>query len=81
LRFHYHLVGRDADAKTLFERLLSLRNDVGLISEEYDVSRDRLVGNYPQAFSLIALVNTAHNLTQTENPSEQRAGRTSPTSE
>jgi GH15 family glucan-1,4-alpha-glucosidase len=73
----YRLLGRDADAKTMFERLLSLRNDVGLLSEEYDVSRGRLVGNFPQAFSLIALVNTAHNLTHTKKPSEQRAGRTS----
>jgi len=72
----YRLIGRDADAKTLFERLLSLRNDVGLLSEEYEVSRGRLVGNFPQAFSHIALVNTAHNLTHTDKPSEQRAGRT-----
>jgi GH15 family glucan-1,4-alpha-glucosidase len=73
----YRLIGRDADAKALFERLLSLRNDVGLLSEEYDVPRGRLVGNFPQAFSHIALVNTAHNLTHTDKPSEQRAGRTS----
>ena len=70
----YHLVGRDADAKALFEHLLSLRNDVGLLAEEYDVSRSRLVGNFPQAFSHIALVNTAHNLTHVDKPSEQRSG-------
>jgi GH15 family glucan-1,4-alpha-glucosidase len=68
----YHLIGRDADAKALFERLLTLRNDVGLLSEEYDTSVRRLVGNFPQAFSHIALVNTAHNLTHLEKPSEQR---------
>lgn len=71
----YHLIGRDADAKVLFERLLALRNDVGLLSEEYDVTRRRLVGNFPQAFSHIALVNTAHNLTHREKPSEHRGSQ------
>ena len=71
----YHLVGRDADATALFERLLSLCNDVGLLSEEYDVGRRRLVGNFPQAFSHMALVNTAHNLTRRDKPSERRAGK------
>ncbi|WP_346657743.1 glycoside hydrolase family 15 protein [Bradyrhizobium sp. 160] len=71
----YHLIGRDADAKTLFKRLLALRNDVGLLSEEYDTSRRRLVGNFPQAFSHIALFNTAHNLTHCEKPSEHRGGK------
>ncbi|MEY9753845.1 glycoside hydrolase family 15 protein [Bradyrhizobium yuanmingense] len=71
----YHLIGRDAEAKELFERLLSLRNDVGLLSEEYDISRRRLVGNFPQAFSHIALVNTAHNLTHREKPSEHRGSK------
>ncbi|MCK1405056.1 glycoside hydrolase family 15 protein [Bradyrhizobium sp. 76] len=71
----YHLIGRDADAKALFERLLTLRNDVGLLSEEYDTERNRLVGNFPQAFSHIALVNTAHNLTHREKPSEHRGGK------
>lgn len=71
----YHLTGRDADAKALFERLLALRNDVGLLSEEYDTAHRRLVGNFPQAFSHIALVNTAHNLTHTEKPSEHRGSK------
>ncbi|QQO13225.1 glycoside hydrolase family 15 protein [Bradyrhizobium diazoefficiens] len=71
----YHLIGRDADAKELFERLLTLRNDVGLLSEEYDTKRRRLVGNFPQAFSHIALVNTAHNLTHREKPSEHRGSK------
>ncbi len=71
----YHLIGRDADAKALFERLLTLRNDVGLLSEEYDPKRRRLIGNFPQAFSHIALVATAHNLTHHEKPSEQRSNK------
>ncbi|MGD0913509.1 MAG: glycoside hydrolase family 15 protein [Terracidiphilus sp.] len=54
--------GRTRDAKALFERLLKLRNDLGLLSEEYDMSRKRLVGNFPQAFSHIALVNAAFYL-------------------
>jgi GH15 family glucan-1,4-alpha-glucosidase len=71
----YHLIGRDADAKALLERLLSLCNDVGLLSEEYDAGGRRLVGNFPQAFSHMALVNTAHNLTHRDKPSEKRAGK------
>lgn len=56
------LQGRLDEARALFERLLALRNDVGLLSEEYDVENDCLVGNFPQAFSHIALVNSAYNL-------------------
>ncbi len=55
-------IGRKADARKLFDRLLQLRNDVGLLSEEYDVKEKRLVGNFPQALSHIALVNAAFNL-------------------
>ncbi len=55
-------VGRRRDAEVLFERLLKLRNDLGLLSEEYDIGRKRLVGNFPQAFSHIALVNAAFYL-------------------
>ncbi len=55
-------IGREADARKLFDHLLKLRNDVGLLSEEYDVQRKRLVGNFPQALSHIALVNAAFNL-------------------
>jgi GH15 family glucan-1,4-alpha-glucosidase len=69
----YVLTGRMDDARRLFERLLSLRNDVGLLSEEYDTGRRRLVGNFPQAFSHIALINTAHNLARAEKPAEQRS--------
>jgi GH15 family glucan-1,4-alpha-glucosidase len=69
----YVLMGRIADARRLFERSLGLCNDVGLLSEEYDTERGRLVGNYPQAFSHIALINTAHNLARTKKPAQQRA--------
>jgi GH15 family glucan-1,4-alpha-glucosidase len=69
----YVLLGRIDDAWRLFEQLVARCNDVGLLSEEYDPSNDRLLGNFPQAFSHIALVNTAANLTRTEKPAEQRA--------
>lgn len=55
-------IGRVADARALFHRLLALRNDVGLLSEEFDVEGKGLVGNFPQAFSHIALVNAAFDL-------------------
>ena len=67
------LLGRHDDARRLFERLLELRNDLGLLSEEYDPAARRLLGNFPQAFSHIGLVNTAFNLDRTEvGPSEHR---------
>jgi len=69
----FAMVGRIDDARELFERLIGLRNDVGLLSEEYDTSAKRLVGNFPQAFSHVALVNTAHNLARARKPSTQRA--------
>jgi len=53
------LIGRKEDATTMFERLLKLRNDVGLLSEEYDPVRKRMVGNFPQALSHISLVHSA----------------------
>ncbi|MGR0185060.1 glycoside hydrolase family 15 protein [Azospirillum aestuarii] len=68
----YVLQGRQAEAEALFNRLLALRNDLGLLSEEYDTTAKRLVGNFPQAFSHIALINTAFNLTRAEKPAEQR---------
>jgi len=58
-----HMIGRTDDAKALFERLLALRNDLGLLSEEYDSFAERLVGNFPQAFSHVSLVNSACRLT------------------
>ena len=67
-----HLLGRRDAAVKLFERLLSLRNDVGLLSEEYDPAAKRLVGNFPQAFSHVGLVNTAMNLSRQNGPAEHR---------
>jgi GH15 family glucan-1,4-alpha-glucosidase len=69
----YVLLGRTQDAWRLFERLVGHCNDVGLLSEEYDPATGRQVGNFPQAFSHVALVNTAANLTRAEKPVEQRA--------
>jgi len=66
------LLDRRDDAIELLERLLSLRNDVGLLAEEYDVRAGRSAGNFPQAFSHVALVNTVHNLTNADKPLEQR---------
>jgi GH15 family glucan-1,4-alpha-glucosidase len=67
------LSGRRDDATALFERLLALRNDVGLLSEQYDTQRRRLVGNFPQAFSHVALINSARNLSAEHGPARQRA--------
>jgi GH15 family glucan-1,4-alpha-glucosidase len=67
-------MGRRREAHALFERLLSLRNDVGLLSEEYDPDARRLVGNFPQAFTHVALVNTARNLSEGGGPAEHRRG-------
>jgi len=69
------LLGRREEAKRLFEHLLSLRNDVGLLAEEYDTSLGRMTGNFPQAFSHVALINTAHNLEKRDKPAEQRSGK------
>jgi GH15 family glucan-1,4-alpha-glucosidase len=67
------LQGRWDEAAELFERLVGLTNDVGLLSEEYDPAAKRFLGNFPQAFSHVALVNTAMNLGSREKPAEQRA--------
>ena len=67
------LQGRRDEACALFERLLALSNDVGLLSEEYDTRLGRLVGNFPQAFSHVALVNSAHNLETAFGPAVQRS--------
>jgi GH15 family glucan-1,4-alpha-glucosidase len=69
----YMLLGRSADAHRLFERLLGLCNDVGLLSEEYDPVSRRLTGNFPQAFSHVALINSALNLSAAEKPAKQRS--------
>jgi GH15 family glucan-1,4-alpha-glucosidase len=62
------LMGRHDEAVAIFERLLELRNDVGLLAEEYDPSTGRQLGNFPQAFSHVALVNTARNLSALPGP-------------
>ncbi len=61
---NYVLQGRREDARRMFERLLNIRNDVGLLAEEYDPDAKRLLGNFPQAFSHIGLVNAAFNLSR-----------------
>jgi GH15 family glucan-1,4-alpha-glucosidase len=60
----YLLIGRAEDARALFERLLGLQNDVGLLAEEYDPGLGCQLGNFPQAFSHLALINAAHRLAQ-----------------
>ena len=62
------LQGRRSEAREVFQRVLDVRNDVGLLSEEYDPVRHRLLGNFPQAFSHVGLINTARNLEQTGRP-------------
>ncbi|HEU4422268.1 MAG TPA: glycoside hydrolase family 15 protein [Pilimelia sp.] len=69
---NYALMGRRDEACELFERLLALRNDVGLLAEEYDPKAGRLVGNFPQAFSHVPLIDTARNLSRAVGPSEER---------
>jgi GH15 family glucan-1,4-alpha-glucosidase len=76
----YVLLGRTDDARQLFERLLSLCNDVGLLSEEYDPKAKRLLGNFPQALSHIALVNSAFNLNEAAKPAVQRSDSAPPAS-
>jgi GH15 family glucan-1,4-alpha-glucosidase len=61
---NYALQGRHDQAREVFERLLALRNDVGLLSEEYDPKARRLVGNFPQAFSHVPLIDTARTLSR-----------------
>ncbi|MEV4279654.1 glycoside hydrolase family 15 protein [Actinoplanes xinjiangensis] len=75
-----HDIGRRAEAEQLFERLLELRNDVGLLAEEYDPVTGRHLGNTPQAFSLVGLVNSARQLSGTTthtsaDPAQQHTGR------
>jgi GH15 family glucan-1,4-alpha-glucosidase len=69
---NYCLLGRQDEARRLFERLLSVCNDVGLLSEQYDPVARRLLGNFPQAFSHVSLVNTASNLSRGVGPAEHR---------
>ena len=68
------LLGRVSEAERLFERLLGLGNDLGLLSEEYEPESGRLLGNFPQAFTHVALVNSARNLSRGGGPGEHRSG-------
>jgi GH15 family glucan-1,4-alpha-glucosidase len=67
-----NITGRPDEAREFFEHLLSLRNDLGLLSEEYDTSASRLIGNFPQAFSHVAIINTACNLGKEHGPASER---------
>jgi GH15 family glucan-1,4-alpha-glucosidase len=67
------LLGEVDRARAIFERVLELRNDVGLLAEEYEPQSARLVGNFPQAFSHVGLINTAANLSHKEGPAQQRS--------
>lgn len=69
---NYALAGKREKARQLFEMLLELRNDVGLLAEEYDPRAKRMLGNFPQAFSHVGLVNTARNLAGHGGPAEDR---------
>jgi GH15 family glucan-1,4-alpha-glucosidase len=70
---NYSLLGRHEEAREVFERLLGLRNDLGLLSEEYDHRARRLVGNFPQAFSHVPLIVTARRLSTPATPEAERA--------
>ena len=70
---NYSLAGRHEEASALFERLLGLRNDLGLLSEEYDTDAGRLVGNFPQAFSHVSLVTSALSLKASAGPAQRRS--------
>jgi GH15 family glucan-1,4-alpha-glucosidase len=69
---NYALLGRYQDARALFDRLLKIQNDVGLLSEEYDPVSKRQLGNFPQAFSHVMLINTARNLATSHGPAADR---------
>jgi GH15 family glucan-1,4-alpha-glucosidase len=67
------MAGRRDEAQDLFKHLASLCNDVGLFSEEYDPVACRMLGNFPQAFTHVSLVNSVHNLTLVEGPARHRS--------
>jgi GH15 family glucan-1,4-alpha-glucosidase len=67
------LQGKHDEGRRIFERLLEIRNDVGLLAEQFDVDAERLLGNFPQALSHLSLVNTAYNLHEVRGPARQRA--------
>ena len=69
------MLERDGEARALFEKLLGVSNDLGLLSEEYDPAEKRLLGNFPQAFTHVGLVNSAYNLSHHTGPGHQRGRR------
>src|SRR5262249_12295030 len=69
----YILHGRTLEARQLFDRLLSRCNDVGLLAEELDPRTGRMLGNFPQAFSHVGVINSALNLSRQQGPAEERA--------
>jgi GH15 family glucan-1,4-alpha-glucosidase len=76
---NYVLQGRHDEAERLFEHLLSLRNDLGLLAEEYDPVAKRQLGNFPQAFSHLALIDSASNLAASmRHPAKQRVSEEAP---
>ena len=75
---NYVLLGRHDEAQALFERLLALGNDLGLLAEEYDPHERRQLGNFPQAFSHLALINAAHSLSTSEGAARLRSKTSQP---
>jgi GH15 family glucan-1,4-alpha-glucosidase len=73
---NYILQGRHAEARKLFERLLARCNDVGLLAEEFDPVAGRMLGNFPQAYSHVGLINCALGLSRQTGPAEERAEST-----
>jgi GH15 family glucan-1,4-alpha-glucosidase len=67
----YVLAGRTDDARTLFRRVAAIANDVGLLAEEYDPVTKRQLGNFPQALTHIAIINTAHNIYEALHPAKK----------
>src|SRR5262249_48192051 len=74
----YVMLGRIDDAIAQFESLLAVRNDLGLLAEEYDPIPKRMVANFPQGSSHIGLINTAFNLVEARGPAQQRSQRLAP---
>jgi GH15 family glucan-1,4-alpha-glucosidase len=70
---YYALAGNREGAERLLKRLLKVQNDVGLLAEEYDAAGRRFLGNFPQALTHVALVNTVINLYSAHGPARQRA--------
>jgi GH15 family glucan-1,4-alpha-glucosidase len=66
------LQGRRDEARAILERMLAMRNDVGLLAEQYDPAAKRFLGNFPQAFSHVGLINTIYNITGAAGPAEDR---------